>query len=97
MVDYLGGFTMSHRSRNTIKGMNVPIKFPTDAKVIVEEAVRFRALTPQARVQSIRALIAAGALMMHRSPKAAFLRAYTEEQEAKARQAIKEFVARHGG
>jgi hypothetical protein len=77
--------------------MNVPIRFPTDAEVIAEEAARFGVLSPADRVRSIRALVAAGALMMYRSPKAVFLRAYTEEQERLAQQAIKEFVARHGG
>ena len=33
--------------------------------------------------------------MMRRSPKAAFLREYTLEQENRARQAVKEFIARH--
>jgi hypothetical protein len=75
--------------------MNVPIKFPSDTKIIIEEAARFRALSPESRLRSIRGLLAVGALMMRRSPKAAFLRDYTLEQENRARQAVKEFVARH--
>lgn len=77
--------------------MNVPIKFPSEAEVIIEEAARFRALSPAARLRAIRGLLAAGALMMRQSPKAAFLREYTVEQEDRARQAVKEFLARHGG
>jgi hypothetical protein len=77
--------------------MNLPIKFPTDAEVIIEEAARFRALSPDNRVRSIRGLLAAGALMMRLSPKAAFLREYSLEQEDRARQAVKEFLARHAG
>jgi hypothetical protein len=42
-------------------------------------------------------LLAAGALLMQRSPKAAFLHAYTLEEENRARQAVKEFIARHTG
>jgi hypothetical protein len=76
--------------------MELPIKFPTDAEVIAEEAARFRALSPEQRMQSIRGLLAAGALMMRLSPKAAFLREYTLEQERRAQQAVKEFLARHG-
>jgi hypothetical protein len=76
--------------------MDLPVKFPSDAEIIAEEAARFRALSPAMRMQSIRGLLAAGALMMRRSPKAAFLRAYTLEQEDRARQAVKEFIARHG-
>src|SRR5690348_9856782 len=77
--------------------MNLPIKFPSDAESIAEEAARFRALSPENRLRSIRGLLAAGALMMRRSPKAEFLRDYTLEQENCARQALKEFLARHAG
>jgi hypothetical protein len=75
--------------------MNLPINFPSDTTVIIEEVARFRALSPESRTRSIRGLLAAGALMMRQSPKAAFLRDYTLEQENRARQAVKEFVARH--
>ena len=75
--------------------MDLPIKFPSDAEVIAEEAARLRRLSPENRVRSIRGLLAAGALMMRGSPKAAFLRDYTLEQENRARQAVKEFLARH--
>jgi hypothetical protein len=75
--------------------MNLPIRFPSDADVIAEEVARFRALSPENRLRSIRGLLAAGALMLRRSPKSAFLRDYTLEQENRARQAIKEFVAHH--
>ena len=75
--------------------MNLPLKFPADADVIAEEVTRFRALSPEQRVRSLRGLLAAGALMMRRSPKAAFLREYTQQQEDRARQAVKEFLARH--
>lgn len=75
--------------------MNLPIKFPSDVEIIAEEAVRFRALSPESRLRSIRGLLTAGALMMRQSPKAAFLRDYTLEQEERARQAVKEFLARH--
>jgi hypothetical protein len=77
--------------------MHLPIKFPTDDEVIAEEAARFRALSPQERMRVIRGIIAAGALMMRRSPKAAFLREYALEQEKRARQSVKEFLARHAG
>ena len=76
--------------------MYLPIKFPSDAEVIAEDAARFRALAPERRLRSIRGLLAAGELMMRRSPKAEFLREYTLEQENQAQQAIKEFLTRHG-
>jgi hypothetical protein len=77
--------------------MDVPIRFPSDADVIIEEVARFRALSPEERVRCIRGLIEAGALVLRRSPKAEFLREYTLEQENLARQAVKEFIARHAG
>jgi hypothetical protein len=43
--------------------MDRPIKFPSDAESIIEEVARFRALSPENRMRSIRGLIAAGALM----------------------------------
>ena len=75
--------------------MDLPIKFPSQADVIVEEIARFRALSAAERLQSIRGLLAAGALMMRRSPKQGFLREHTQDQENRAREAVKEFIARH--
>ena len=71
------------------------LQYPTDVDEIAEEAARFRALSPEARLRSIHGLLAAGALMMRLSPKAAFLREYSLEQEDRARQAVREFLARH--
>jgi len=76
--------------------MELPIKFPSDASVIAEEVAHFRALSPEERMRSIRGLLSAGALMMAQSPRAEFLREYTRQQEELARNAFKEFVARHG-
>jgi len=75
--------------------MKLAIQFPSEVEVITEEVARFRALSPADRLRSIRGLLAAGALMMRISPKADFLRNYTLEQENRARQAVKEFLARH--
>jgi hypothetical protein len=75
--------------------MNLPIKFRSEAEVIAEESARFRALSPAYRLRSIRGLLAAGALLMRRSPNAVFLREYTLEQEDRVRRAVKEFLARH--
>jgi hypothetical protein len=75
--------------------MELPIQFPNLVDIITEEVAHFRALSPEERLQVIRGLLAAGALMMKQSPRAAFLREYTLEQEKRAQQAIKEFLARH--
>lgn len=90
---YNKGETLDPKGTN----MKVPIKFPSDTDVIIEEVARFRALSPENRLRSIRGLLAAGALMMRRSPKAAFLHDYILQQENRARQAVKEFLERHAG
>ena len=77
--------------------MNLPIQFPSDADVVIEETARFRALSPEDRLRSIRALLAAGALMMRQAAKSPFLREYNLEQENQARRAVKEFIERHAG
>ncbi len=74
--------------------MDLPIRFPSDSDVIAEEAARFRALSPEARMRSIRNLLEAGAWMMRQSPKAAFLEEYTRQNEELAQRNIKEFIAR---
>lgn len=75
--------------------MKLPITFPSDAEVIAEEAARFRALSPEHRIRSIRGLLAAGALMIRQSPRTDFIHRYSLEQEEVARQSIKEFLTRH--
>lgn len=75
--------------------MDLPIHFPSDVEVITEEVSRFRALSNQDRMRSIHGMIAAGALMVKLSPKREFLREYTLEQENRARQAVREFLAHH--
>jgi hypothetical protein len=75
--------------------MNLPINFPNDAEVIAEEAARFRALSPAARIEAIRGVLEAGALMIERSPNAEFVRRHAEEQEKLFEMKYKEFIARH--
>jgi hypothetical protein len=75
--------------------MDLPIKFPNYTEIIAEEAARFRALSPEDRLRSIRGLLAAGELAIRQSPRAASLRDYTLQKEEQARQAVKEFLARH--
>lgn len=75
--------------------MELPIQFPNDADVIAEEAARFRALSHEERMRVIVDLLNAGEQLMKLSPKAEFLRKYTQQQEELAQQAFKEFIARH--
>lgn len=76
--------------------MNLPIRFPSDAEVIAEEAARFRALTPAERMRCIRGLVEAGALLMNRSANSEFSHRHALEQENLAQRAVKEFLTRHG-
>jgi hypothetical protein len=73
------------------------MQFPSDVEINRREVEEFRGRTPAERMRAIRGLLAAGALLMRRSPPAAFMREYTEEQENRARQAVKKCLARHGG
>jgi len=76
--------------------MDLPIKFPSETEVILEDVARFRALTPIERVQALRSLLRAGDRIRQISPKAAWAAQYTEEQELLAQQRVREFLARHG-
>jgi hypothetical protein len=71
------------------------LRFPSDADVVAEEAGRFRLLSPTERMASIRSVVAAGELLLARSPRREFLQAYRQRQEDLARQAVREFTDRH--
>ena len=72
------------------------LRFPNDADVVAAEAARFRAASPEERMRSIRSTLAAGALLMARSPHRAFLEEYRRRQEDLAHEAITSFLSRHG-
>jgi hypothetical protein len=76
--------------------MDLPVKFPSETEVILEDVARFRALSPAERIRTIRSLLADGAFLMSKSPKAAWAKQYTEEQELLTQRNIREFIARHG-
>jgi hypothetical protein len=75
--------------------MNLPIKFPSDTEVILEDVARFRALSPGERIRAIQSILAEGAFLTSISPKAAWAKQYSEEQKLLERRNIREFVARH--
>jgi hypothetical protein len=75
--------------------MELPIKFPSDADVIAEEAARFRALSPAQKVATVRSVYAAGLRLLRASDRADFARQYNLEQEELASRAFREVVARH--
>ena len=75
--------------------MDLPVKFPNDTDVLLEDVARFRALSPQDQVRSLEGLLNAGALILRNSPKAAWASQYAAEQEIIAQQNIREFIAHH--
>jgi hypothetical protein len=75
--------------------MDLPVKFPSETEVILDDVARVRALAPEARMRSLRGLLRAGARLRRLSTKDAWARQYAEEQELLAQQNIREFIARH--
>lgn len=76
--------------------MDLPVKFPTETEVILEDVARFRALSPGDRIRSYRDFLRSAALVAKRSPKAEWAGQYAREQENLAQTNIREFLARHG-
>jgi hypothetical protein len=76
--------------------MELPVKFPSETEVILEDVARFRALSPRDRIRAIQSLLNAGEHLMRISPKAAWAKQYAEEQKDLAQRNIREFIARHG-
>jgi hypothetical protein len=76
--------------------MELPVKFPSEADVIIEDVARFRALTPGEQFQTVLGLLRVGDNIRRISPKAAWAEQYADEQEILAQLRIREFIARHG-
>ncbi len=75
--------------------MDLPVKFPSETEVILDDVARFRALTPGERIRTIRGMLADGAFLLSISPKAAWAQRYSKEEELLARRSVREFIARH--
>ena len=75
--------------------MDLPVRFPSETEVILEDVARFRALPPEHRMGAIRGLLNASARIMRTSPKAAWARQFARDQEELARRNIREFIERH--
>ena len=71
--------------------MELPVKFPSETDVILEDVARFRRDSPQEQFRALRDLLDAGDLILQKSPKAAWAKQYAEEQELLAQRAIREF------
>ena len=75
--------------------MNLPIRFPNDADVIAEDAARFRALSSEERMRSLRDLIDTGAFLLRIGGRETAMRELASEEAQESHAAIKEFIARH--
>jgi hypothetical protein len=75
--------------------MDLPIQFPSDTDVILEDVARFRALSQEDQLRAYRSLLSSGVRILRVSPKADWARRYAEEQEVLAQRNIQEFIARH--
>ena len=49
--------------------MDLPVKFPAETEVILDDVARFRALTPKERIQTIRSMLADGAVPSEQIPE----------------------------
>jgi hypothetical protein len=76
--------------------MKLPIKFPNDAEVIAEDVARFRALSPEERVQELGEMFCLYTFLEDTSTNREALVRLALEEEERGRNAIKEFVSRHG-
>ena len=76
--------------------MILPIRFPDEGDVIAEEAARFRALSPRARLQSLKGLIQTGVFLMRRSEKSAYIKEADAGSRSASRRSVREFIARYG-
>jgi hypothetical protein len=75
--------------------MDLPVKFPSESEVILEDVARFRALSPEDRMRSLRGMVDLGARLKRMSPKSDWIARETEAQERLWRENIREFLARH--
>lgn len=75
--------------------MDLPSHAPMDTATILAEVERAHAMEPAERMRSLHATIAEGIARINRSPDAAAIRAYLDEQEELGNRNVREFLARH--
>jgi hypothetical protein len=76
--------------------MELPIKFPSDDEVLLEEAARFRSLSPAEQCRSLDDMYRLYHFMMRRNDHPERAMRFAEEDEARGRAAILEVAARYG-
>jgi hypothetical protein len=76
--------------------MELPVKFPSETEEILEDAARYRSLTPEERMRSFRSFLNAGVSISRRAINGGWAKQFAEEQELLAQTNIREFFTRHG-
>ena len=76
--------------------MQLPIKFPSDAEVIAEEAARFQELSPEERFRTLDELFRLYHFLMASSARPEALARLAREDEERGRAEIQDFVTHHG-
>ena len=76
--------------------MDLPVKFPSETEVILEDVGRSQGVTPEERVRAYRRFLTSVARIARRSPRVAWAAQHAEDQEILARVNIMEFLNRHG-
>lgn len=76
--------------------MNLPVHFPPDADVLAEEVARFRALSPDERLRELGEMARVYQFLAAQAPRPEAVARLAQEDEARGRKAVEEFVARHG-
>jgi len=76
--------------------MQIPIRFPSEADVIAEEAARFRRLPDEEKVRALGDCFRTYLFLLSASGRAEEMQRLAEEEERRGQVAIQEFAARHG-
>ena len=75
--------------------MALPIRFPGDVAVIIEEVTRFRKLTPSEQIQQLDEMFRLYHKLRIQSGYPDVIDRLADEKEQQARTAIFDFVKRH--
>ena len=62
--------------------MDLPVKFPSETEVILEDVASFRASRREEQLQCFRGMVNAGELMLRNSPKADVARSSTPKSKS---------------
>ena len=76
--------------------MNLPIKFPSELEVISADVARYRALSSEARLNSLDEMLSLYLFLSKMAKRPEVFARLAREDEERGRKAVEEFVSRHG-